>query len=86
MDSTKFWTGFAVGILAGSTVGLLCAPQSGARTRRQLRRRLEDADDYLRGTAEVVGNRAEKAVRRSRDVVEDALNSANTVVKRVVAF
>jgi gas vesicle protein len=84
MRSNKFWTGLTVGIMAGATVALLCAPQTGARTRKQIRRKLEDADDYLRDAAEVLGSRAEKVVRRSRDVVEDALSTANTAVKRVV--
>lgn len=84
MGSTRFWVGFTVGILTGATVALLCAPQSGARTRKQIRRKIEDADEYLREAAEALGTRAEKVVRRSRDVVEDALSTANSAVKRVV--
>lgn len=86
MGSIKFLAGLGIGILAGATVALLCAPQSGARTRRQIRRKLEDADEYLREAAEVLGSQAEKVVRRGRDVVEDALSSANTAVKKVVEF
>lgn len=84
MDSIKFWAGFTVGILAGAGVALLCAPQSGAKTRRQLKRKLEDADEYIRDAAEALGSRAEDVVRRSRGVVEDAFTTANSAVKRVV--
>lgn len=86
MGSIKFWAGLTVGILAGATVALLCAPQSGARTRKQIKRKLEDADEYLREAAEALGDRAEKVVRMSRDAVEDALSTANSAVKRVVEF
>lgn len=86
MDSTKFWVGFTIGILAGATVALLCAPQSGAKTRKQIRRKIEDADEYLRDAAEALGDRAEKVVRRGRDVVDDAISTANSAVKRVVEF
>lgn len=84
MDSIKFWAGVSIGALAGASIALLCAPQSGARTRKQLKRKLEDADEYLRDAAESLSTRAEKVVRRGRDVVEDALNTANSAVKKVV--
>ena len=38
MSAVKFWTVFAIGVAAGAAVGLTYAPQSGVKTRRQLRR------------------------------------------------
>ena len=47
MDTVKFWIVFSVGVAAGATVALLIAPQAGAKTRKQLRRKLDDAADYV---------------------------------------
>jgi gas vesicle protein len=68
-------------VAAGASIALLYAPQTGERTRRQLRRSIEDAGDYLKDTAEDVQDRAEDYVRRSRDVVEDLVESARKAVK-----
>ncbi|MCZ2147709.1 MAG: YtxH domain-containing protein [Bryobacterales bacterium] len=46
-SSASLLGGFLVGALAGATVMLLFAPQSGARTRRKIRRQAEDAADYI---------------------------------------
>jgi len=41
---------FLVGTIAGATAALLLAPESGARTRRKLRRKLEDAGERMADT------------------------------------
>lgn len=81
MDSWKFWTAFTVGVAAGASVAFLYAPQTGERTRRQLRRSMEDAGDYLQDTAEDVQDRAQEYVKRGREVVEDLMDSARKVVR-----
>ena len=81
MDSWKFWAAFTVGVAAGAGVALLYAPQTGERTRRQLRRSIEDAGDYLKDTADDVQDRAQDDVKRGRDVVEDLVDSAKKAVK-----
>jgi len=81
MDSWKVWAAFTVGVVAGASVALLYAPQSGERTRRQLRRSVEDANDYLKDTAEDVQDRAQDYMKRGRDVVEDLVDSAKKAVK-----
>ena len=81
MDSWKVWAAFTVGVAAGASVALLYAPQSGERTRRQLRRSVEDAGDYLKDTADDVQDRAQDYVKRGRDVVEDLVDSAKKAVK-----
>ena len=81
MDSWKFWAAFTVGVAAGAGVALLYAPQTGERTRRQLRRSIEDAGDYLSDTADDVQDRAQDYVKRSRDVVEDLIDSARKAVR-----
>jgi gas vesicle protein len=81
MDTLKVWAAFAVGVAAGAGVALLYAPQTGEKTRRQLKRSIEDAGDYLKDTAEDVQDRAQDYVKRSRDVVEDLVESARKAVR-----
>jgi gas vesicle protein len=87
MDTLKFWAVFAVGVAAGAAVALIYAPQTGAKTRKQIRRKLDDATDYVKDVTGDLGDRAGDAVNRGRDVVEDLVNSAQratqTVAKRV---
>ncbi|MBV8115776.1 MAG: YtxH domain-containing protein [Silvibacterium sp.] len=79
-NAIKFWAVFAVGVAAGAAVSLIYAPQSGAKTRRQLRRGFEDASDYIKDTAETVGEHAEKYIRRGKDAVGDVVDSASNAV------
>jgi gas vesicle protein len=87
MNTIKFWAVFTVGVAAGAAVALIYAPQSGEKTRRQLRRNFEDASDYIKDTAETLGDHAEKYVKRGRGIMEDAVESASNAVsaaKKVV--
>ncbi len=81
MNTLKFWAVFAVGVAAGAAVALIYAPQTGAKTRRQIKRGLDDASEYIRDTTESIGDHAEKVLRRSKDVVGDVVDSASNVVK-----
>ncbi len=60
MNALKFWAVFAVGVTAGAAVALIYAPQTGEKTRKQIKRKLEDAGDYLKDAGETLGERAEK--------------------------
>ncbi len=83
----KFWAVFAVGVAAGATVALIYAPQSGEKTRRQLRRGFEDASDFVKDAADNIGDHAEKYIRRGKDVMGDVVDSASNAVnaaKKVV--
>jgi gas vesicle protein len=87
MNVLKFWAVFAVGVAAGAAVALIYAPQSGEKTRRQLRRGLEDAGDYLKDAADTLSDHAEKYVKRGKDIVDDVVDSASnavTAAKKVV--
>lgn len=89
MSMGKFWAAFAVGVAAGAALALIYAPQSGARTRRQIRRTVNDAGDYLRDTASTVQDYAGKYVKRGKDAMSDVADSAQNVAsaaKRVVSF
>lgn len=62
-----FLAGVLVGGLAGAVTMLLVAPQSGERTRVQIRRRAREMREQLADTADDVRERAEDAVDGARD-------------------
>jgi len=91
MDRKGVWIAFAVGVAAGASVALLYAPQSGDRTRRQLRRNLNDGVDYLEDAAAYLKEQAdrlskeaqksvEKTIKRTKGQVDDFVDRASTVV------
>ena len=91
MDRKEIWIAFSVGVAAGAAVALLYAPQSGDRTRRQLRRNLNDGVDYLEDAAaylkeqtEILTKEAQKAmqktIKRTKGQVDDIVDKASTVV------
>ena len=89
MKTWRFWAAFGVGMAAGAALALLYAPQSGERTRRQLRRNCEDAVDSVRDAAGNVGDQAGKYMKKGREAVDDVVESAQSIAnsaKRVVSF
>lgn len=91
MCARNYWFAFGLGVAAGAAVALLYAPQSGVKTRKQLRRGVEDASvyldeagDYLKEQAERLSDEAQKAIKRTRSQVEDAVDKAGDVVSGAV--
>jgi len=95
MDKKGIWIAFAIGVAAGSAVALLYAPQSGVRTRRQLRKNLDDGVDYLEDAASYLKEQAErlskeaqktveKTIKRTKGQVEEIVDKASTAVGRAV--
>ena len=83
----RFFTALGIGAAAGAAIALMYAPQSGVRTRRQLRRGMEDAGERIRDTADTVGDRATKYYKKGVEAVGDVVDSAQnavTAAKRVV--
>lgn len=78
MSAVKIWVAFSIGVAAGAAVALIYAPQSGVKTRRQIRRGLEDAGDYVRDTAETLSGHAERYAKRGRDIVDNVVDTAST--------
>lgn len=83
MDTLKFWAAFGIGVAAGAAVALVYAPQSGVKTRKQLKRNLEDASEYLQDTAETLGKHAERSVRAGKEAVETVKSRAEWVANKV---
>jgi len=86
MSAKGVWIAFGLGVAAGSAVALLYAPQSGERTRRQLKKNvndgvdyLEDAAAYLKEQAENLSKEAQKTIKRTRGQVNDVLDKVSDV-------
>lgn len=89
MSAGKFCMAFLIGAAAGAAVALIYAPQSGAKTRRQLRRGIEDAGDYIKDTAGTIGDQAGKCMKRGKSLVDDAKDTAQFAfgaAKKVVSM
>ena len=61
-----------LGSALGAAVALLVAPQSGARTRRDLRRKGQDAAEYLTDAGKELIDRCEDLYKRSGELAGDA--------------
>lgn len=89
MSSKGVWIAFSIGVAAGAAVALLYAPQSGVRTRRQLRKNidegvgyLEDAADYLKEQAETLTKKAEGLSKEAQKTLQRTREQVETVVDR----
>lgn len=88
MRQSTFWIAFGLGALVGGTAAILCAPQSGAMTRRKLRRsvedlsdNLQDAGDYLKDQAERLTKEAQKLISTSKEQLGNAVDTATGYMK-----
>jgi len=87
MSAKGIWIAFGLGVSAGAAVALLYAPQPGVKTRRQLRKNinegvdyLEDAAAYLKEQAEYLSKEAEKTIKRTKSQVSGVVDKATDVV------
>jgi gas vesicle protein len=81
MSARNVWIAFGLGVSAGAAVALLYAPQPGVKTRRQLRKNidngvdyLEDAASYLKEQADYLSKEAQQTIKRTRGQVEDVVD------------
>jgi len=61
-----------LGTAIGATVALLVAPESGVRTRRALRRKGQDAADYVVDAGKELAERCEDLYKYTGEFVDDA--------------
>jgi gas vesicle protein len=71
MSAVRYWTVFSLGMVVGAALALIYAPQSGDKTRKQLRRNLEDAGDYIKDTSDDIGKHAKRVLKKTRNMVDD---------------
>ena len=91
MSAKGVWIAFGLGVSAGAAVALLYAPQAGVKTRKQLRRGiddgvdyLEDAAGYLKEQADYLAKEAQKTIKRARGQVDDVVDKASGAVTGAV--
>ena len=91
MSSKNVWIAFGLGVTAGAAVALLYAPQPGVKTRRLLKKNidngvdyLEDAASYLKEQADYLSKEAQKTIKRTKGQVEDVVDKATDVVSGAV--
>lgn len=75
MDTLKIWVAFGLGVTAGAAIALILAPQSGEKTRRQLKRRLEDATDHLQNKVEEVGDCVGRSIHKGQEVAVETMKA-----------
>jgi len=68
--------GFLIGGLIGATVALLTAPQSGDKTRAELRQRTTELRSQAMDTVNLKRMQAEEAISSARQKVTEASRSA----------
>jgi gas vesicle protein len=83
MSAARYWTIFTLGVVAGAAVALIYAPQTGEKTRKQLKRNFNDASDYLKDASDDLGKHAKRAIKKSRDIVDKSKDIMDEVSTRV---
>ncbi|HEV2276329.1 MAG TPA: YtxH domain-containing protein [Acidobacteriaceae bacterium] len=83
MSAVRYWTVFSLGVVAGAAVALIYAPQTGDKTRKQLKRNLNDASDYLRDTSDDLSKHAKRVIKKTKDVVDDVSTRVSSVADKV---
>ena len=91
-NSISFFAGFLIGGLAGTTIALLLAPQSGQETRDQIRdqglelkERAEEQAANARQQAENVQERALKMQEQGRALIEEKTNTITEAASKAKA-
>lgn len=65
---------FFTGLVLGLSTGVLCAPQSGTRTRQKLKNMAEDAAERVEDWADETKQTMSDMVKRGKNVVERSVN------------
>jgi len=72
---------FLSGVLVGAAVALLLAPQTGRKSREQLRGYARRAEENLQDLAEMAGEAFDKAVDKGREFVEEKKSVLNEALE-----
>jgi gas vesicle protein len=83
MNVVRYWAVFSLGVAAGAAAALIYAPQTGEKTRKQLKRNLDDASDYLKETGGDLGKHAARVYKKTRDVAGDVASRVSTAAGNV---
>jgi gas vesicle protein len=83
MSAVRYWAVFSLGVAAGAAAALIYAPQSGEKTRKQLKRNLQDASDYIKDASDDLGKHATRVYQSTKDVAGDVASRVSSVASSV---
>jgi gas vesicle protein len=83
MGAIRYWTVFSLGVVVGAAVALIYAPQPGEKTRKQLKRNLQDASDYIKDTSDDLGKHAKRVYKNAKETVEGAASMVSSAAETV---
>ena len=86
MKSTgELLVAFLAGTLVGAAAALMTAPQSGRRTRRQIKRAAEDAQSYLEDVGEDLIEKGRELIERGRETADETVKGIGKRVKQATS-
>jgi gas vesicle protein len=83
MNAVRYWAVFSLGVAAGAAAALIYAPQTGEKTRKQLKRHLEDASEYIKDTTDDLSKHATRVYKSTRDAAGDVASRVSSVAGNV---
>jgi gas vesicle protein len=83
MNAVRYWAVFSLGVAAGAAAALIYAPQTGEKTRKQLKRHIEDASDYIKDASDDLGKHATRVYKTTKDVAGDVASRVSSVASNV---
>jgi len=83
MNAVRYWAVFFLGVAAGAAGALIYAPQTGEKTRKQLKRHLEDASDYIKDTTDDLSKHATRVYKSTMDAAGDVASRVSSVAGNV---
>ena len=86
MRQKTFWIAFGLGLVVGGTAAILCAPQSGAATRRKLRRSMEDLSDNLQDAGDYVKDQADRLTKEAQKLINTGKEQIGSVVDTATGY
>jgi gas vesicle protein len=79
MSVVRYWAVFSLGVAAGAAAALIYAPQTGEKTRKQLKRNLQDATDYIQDTTSDLSKQATRVYKKTKGVASRVGSVASNV-------
>jgi len=80
-DDRDIFFAFLAGLAIGAAVAVFATPQSGRKTRRQLRRKAEDLQDSLEEIGEDLVQKGRDLIERGRETADEALAAVGKKVR-----
>ncbi len=83
MCAVRYWAVFSLGVAAGAAAALIYAPQTGEKTRKQLKRNLQDATDYIQDKTDDLSKHATRVYKKTQDVAGDVASRVSNIADKV---